>query len=457
MSFVRIHGCFRRGLLIALAWLFTGAVALAEPVDGDWSAVLRPPGAALRLNLHFTARADGALSGYLISLDQEATNLTFDVVAATADTLHLEIHKAGAAYDGRWNPQQESWDGQWTQGGRSLPLSLKRGTLQLPVRAPRPQQPQPPFPYRQTEVAFDSPGAHLAGTLTLPEGRGPFPVVMLIAGSGRHTRNERILDHQPFWVIADDLTRRGVAVLRYDKRGAGGSLGDYNKATTRDFADDARAGVAYLRSRPDIDGGKIGLVGHSEGGLIAPMIAAEDPRIAFVVMLAGPAVRGDAVLLEQTRLIRAANGADAAQVALSVEGNRRMFDSIMAGASPPQTGLEQAGAEDIPDLPASVKAQIPWLRFFLGYDPAPALRRLKIPVLAMIGSKDLQVSPDQNLKPLREALAGDRRAEVIEMPGLNHLFQTADNGSPQEYGRIEETFAPEALKIMGDWIVRQTR
>ena len=317
--------------------------------------------------------------------------------------------------------------------------------------------PTKPFANAEGEVRFDSPAAHLAGTLSLPHGKGPFPAVLLIAGSGPHTRNEPFLGHQPFLVISDYLTRRGIAVLRYDKRGTGGSLGDYQNATTVDFADDARAAVALLRTRAEIDPGQIGLVGHSEGGLIAPMIAASDPKIAFVVMLAGPGVDGRRILLEQDRLIRIANGGHPALVQEGVESDRRLFDLILSGATAEQVRAANGTRQSIaPDEPPPQSNPFQWLRFFLGYDPVPALRSLKIPVLAMNGSKDLQVPAAQNLPPIRAALADNPKAEVVELPGLNHLFQTAGSGSPNEYGEIEETFAPEALKVMGDFVLTQS-
>jgi pimeloyl-ACP methyl ester carboxylesterase len=444
------------GVLVWLAW---APLALAEPAVGDWSGVLRPPGGFLRLNLFISRGPGGALQGYLVSLDQGAANFAFDKVEATPETLHLEARRQGAVFDARWNGDLQVWQGVWRQGGRNTPLALRRGTLELPVRAPRPQRPLPPFPYRQEEVRFQSAGASLAGTLTLPEGEGPFPAVVLIAGSGPHTRNERILDHQPFLVLADDLTRRGVAVLRYDKRGVGGSIGDYHAATTRDFADDAEAALALLRARRDIDARKIGLVGHSEGAMIAPMIAAEDPKVAFLALLAPPAVTGEAILLEQDRLIRIASGQDPVQARASAQGQRRLYDLIVAGADARQLRAAQGlppGLEAT-DQPSSLLNQLPWMKYFLAYDPAPALRQLRIPVLALVGSKDLQVPPELDLAPLKAALAGDAEAKVVELPGLNHLFQTAATGSPAEYGRIEETFAPVALQALGDWIAGQVR
>jgi pimeloyl-ACP methyl ester carboxylesterase len=298
----------------------------------------------------------------------------------------------------------------------------------------------------------------LAGTLTLPEGKGPFAAVVLIAGSGAHDRDEKIFGHAPFLVLADHLTRQGVAVLRFDKRGVGQSTGDFAAATTVDFAADAEAGAAYLRSRPEIDRRRIGLLGHSEGGVIAPMVAERDPVIAFLVLMAGPGVRGDLIIMAQSRAVAAAAGAPPAALEAGAANERGFLDALMAAKdqAAAETAVRALLKGKMPD--AAIEAQIkvatsPWYRSFIAYDPAPALRRLRIPVLALIGSKDLQVPAEQNLPALRAALAGDPRAEVAELPGLNHLFQEATTGAPTEYGQIEQTLSPAALDRISNWIL----
>ena len=445
----------RTAWLALILWLSAAPLAVSQV--GDWSGVLRSGGSVLRLNLHLKQGPDGRMQGYLVSLDQGEANMVFDRVEATDDTLHLEAGKQGVVYDGRWNGRRGVWEGQWRQGPQRLSLTLRPGSIDTPVEAPRPQRPNAPFPYREAQVTFQSAGARLAGTLTFPPGPGPFPAVILIAGSGRHTRDDRLFDHQPFLVLADALTRRGIAVLRYDKRGSGESFGDYDAATTQDFAADVEAAAAFLRSRPDIDPAKVGLLGHSEGGLIAPMVAAEDPRIAVLVLLAPPAAPGEAVLLEQHRLIRLARGQSPATARSSGRAQRQLYDLVLSGADAGQIRAAGTGPAGLDPGDAALLEALPWMRFFLAYDPAPALKTLRIPVLAMIGSKDLQVPPAQNLPPLKAALADDPRAVVIEEPGLNHFFQTAGSGLPEEYGQIEETFSPKALQTLGDWIVQQTR
>jgi uncharacterized protein len=332
-------------------------------------------------------------------------------------------------------------------------------------RADRPQTPMPPFPYQAEDVAYanrKSPGVDLAGTLTLPSGKGPFPAVVLITGSGAQDRDETLVGHKPFLLLADALTRRGVAVLRVDDRGVGGSTGASPSNTSADFATDVEAGVAFLRSRPDIDGRRIGLLGHSEGGVIGPMVAQKDPSIAFVVMLAGPALPGREIIASQARDLALASGATA-EAAQSIYQLQDHILQAVIGA-PDDAALVQRVNEVMrtagqrPPPPAQLQALgSPWYRYFITYDPAPALRSLKVPVLALVGSKDVQVPASANIPALKAALAGNRRAEVVELAGLNHLFQTAGSGSPAEYAAISETMAPSALGLIVDWVARTAK
>jgi pimeloyl-ACP methyl ester carboxylesterase len=308
------------------------------------------------------------------------------------------------------------------------------------------------------------------------EGAGPFPCAILITGSGQQDRDETLLGHKPFLVIADYLTRRGIAVLRVDDRGVGGSTGlsTLATATSADFATDVSAGLTFLKTRPEIDPKRIGLIGHSEGGLIAPLVAAARPNdVVFVVLLAGPGVPGDKILSEQSALIAAALGAPAAQVEASKPVNARLFAVIKAEADPAERKkkLDAVIAETAAQAPeglrdkakADLTARLaplstPWFHYFFAHDPAPTLSQVRCPVLALNGSKDLQVPPKQSLPAIEAALkgGGNKDYTLKELPGLNHLFQTAKTGSPAEYADIEETFSPDALKAMGDWVVAHT-
>ena len=331
------------------------------------------------------------------------------------------------------------------------------------------QNPKPPFPYKSVEVSYENTGAgvKLAGTLTLPPGAGRSPAAILITGSGPEDRDETIFGHKPFWVIADYLTRRGIAVLRVDDRGVGGSTGDALKATIEDQAGDVLAGVDYLKSRRDIDFQHIGVIGHSEGGIIAAVAAARSASVSFVVMLAGTGVPGIQVLrLQEDMILRSAGAGEAAiarnraaadmmlEVIRSEPDNRTALTSI-------RSRLKEMKAP-MPD--AAIQAQIAMIRApetqsMLAYDPAEALRKLKAPVLALIGSKDVQVPPQQNLPAISAALkaAGNTDFTVKELPGLNHLFQKCGRCTVAEYATLQETFSPVALAIIGDWIAARTR
>lgn len=321
-------------------------------------------------------------------------------------------------------------------------------------------------PYRAQPVTFQNraAGITLAGTLTVPAGRGPFPAVVLIAGSGPHDRNETIFGHKPFLVLADYLTRRNIAVLRYDKRGVGGSGGTEATATTVDFAADAQAAFDYLRALPQIDARRVGLIGHSEGGVIASMLAARDRHVAFIVLLAGPGVRGDRLLTAQVQAILAAAGVPRQRVQRRVEQERDLLSIVeqqAAGDAAEQAQLRQQLSRMAP--PARVEAAIrrldtPWFRYFLRYDPAPTLAKVRCPVLALFGAKDVQVPPALNLPAVRRALraGGNRDFQVLELPGLNHLFQRARTGEPNEYASIHSTMDPAALQTVAVWIVKHT-
>lgn len=351
-------------------------------------------------------------------------------------------------------------------------LTAQVGAAHDPKLSHRPQEEAiaaAPVPYREELVTFANPEAadvRLAGTLTLPpQGAQRFPGILLIAGSGRNARNEEFGGHhEPFLVLADTLTRQGCAVLRYDKRGIGQSTGDYPAATTPDFASDAAAAVAYLRSRPDVDGARVGLVGHSEGANIAAMLAGQDPGVAFIVMLAPAALPGGVLVAEQNRRMAMADGETREAAAQTYRLERRLYAAIVASTDPQEAQARVRAilrsAEPTPS-PAEARqaihfTELPYMRFILAYDPRPALAAVRVPALALYGSKDLISPSDLNLPALRKALARDRDARIVEIPGLNHFFQHAHSGSRQEFATIDETLAPELLTLTSGWIAQHT-
>ena len=335
----------------------------------------------------------------------------------------------------------------------------------------RPQDPKPPFPYQGIEVSYKNPkgGVRLGGTFVIPAGQPPFPTVLFITGSGLQDRDETIFNHRPFAVIADYLARRGIASLRVDDRSVGKSTGDVENATTADFATDVEAGVAFLKTRAEVASKRIGLIGHSEGGVIAPMVAAKPENdIAFIILLAGTGVSGDRILLEQQIAITKANRGNPQ----TIETQRKLMETILPMlrtsnetrdvltnrlVATVKTIDPGAAAEKIHGNMYRLTSQ--WMRFFISYDPAPTLAKVKCPVLALNGAKDVQITPQLNLAAIGQTLkqAGNQNFKTLELAGLNHLFQTAQTGSPSEYEEIEETFSPTALKLIADWIERKSR
>ncbi len=363
--------------------------------------------------------------------------------------------------------------GTFTQTGSRLPFRLGRQAVAGPAR---PQEPRPPFPYRHEEVRFLAAGVELAGTLSLPAGAAPFPAVVLLSGSGAQDRDGAILGHRPLLVLADSLARRGVAVLRWDDRGVGGSAGNLGAMTTEALAGDALAALDFLRTRPEIAPERIGLLGHSEGGLVAALAAARRPELPFVVLLATPGVPGRELLPLQIRRLAAAGGAAPGVVARQVELVVEGLELVTYETDPVRLrqGLERvarrqlelfggaAGASD-EALEAALEREVdqlltPWFRYFVAYDPRPTLARLRMPVLVVAGELDLQVPPDQNVPAIEGALAaaGNTAVTVRRLPGLNHLLQPATTGLPAEYYLLETTLAPEVLGLVGDWVVERT-
>lgn len=354
---------------------------------------------------------------------------------------------------------------------RTVLCALALAACQLHASEPasskpqRPQEPTRPFPYVEQDVHFDNPRAKatLAGTLTRPMGAGPFPAVLLVAGSGPLTRDEIVFDHRVFLLLSDYLTRRGLAVLRHDKRGVAKSTGDYEQATTLDFTDDAVAGMDYLKGRADIDPKRLGAIGHSEGGIIVPTVAVRWADAAFIVMLAGTGTTGEEIILRQTYLESKATGATAEKLAAQDADIRRWIEIAKSKADraeverqlrPLIEAAKKGNQKSADNLVAYYSS--PWTRFFLTHSPVPALEKVRCPVLALCGGKDLLVPSKENLQGIARALAvsGNTDFVIREMPSLNHLFQHCQTGADSEYSKIEETMSPEVLQIVGDWILQ---
>ncbi|MFH1336032.1 MAG: alpha/beta fold hydrolase [Candidatus Zixiibacteriota bacterium] len=448
-----------------------------EGIEGMWLGTLSFSGTDLRVVFHISKNPEGKLIATLDSPDQGAKDIPVDEVTFQNNHLYLNAKSIGGTYEGDMQEEKPGIEGKWTQGGMSVPLVLER-TDKVPELA-RPQEPKPPFPYEVKEVTYENKqaGITLAGTLTLPKTGGPFPAVLLITGSGAQDRDEMVFGHRPFLVLADYLTRRGIAVLRVDDRGVGKSTGSFAKSTSEDFAQDALVGVEYLKSLKEIDPKRIGLIGHSEGGIIAPLVAEKSPDVAFIVLMAGTGLTGEQILYLQSALIFKTEGVSDEAIAVDRKLREQMFAVVKQekDSAAADKKLHQIVADALPQMKEEDKQALgyssemadmsikqllsPWFRFFLTYDPAPALMKVKCPLLAINGEKDLQVPPKENLAAIQAALeaGGNPDFTVKELPGLNHLFQTAETGSPMEYAKIEETMSPDALDTIGNWIMEHTK
>ncbi len=476
-----VLGAVLVGLAAALA-LGGGAAVRAErgAEPQRWKGVIELPGSPLRFAIVVDAEATPPTGHMSIQQQGVKESALRGVVAAgkvMKFTFGTEQMPAAthAHFDMVVADDGLSASGTMKQMGMNVPVRMtpmKEGEETGPVR---PQHPRRPYPYGEREVlVLSADGAKLTGTLTVPDeaahGKGPHPAAVMITGSGPQDRDETLMDHKPFLVIADHLTRAGIAVLRVDDRGWAGNFDPKGEAaTTDDFVLDAAACAEWLAEQPEVDAKRIGLVGHSEGGLIAPMVAAKDARVAWLVLLAGTGVRGDEIVKRQVATIPAAAGAPAdtprtaAAATALVEGLKRNASNaelleLLRALGRAQTGLAEGAA-----LPAELERNIamsavrmnsPWFKRFLVIDPAEHLRRVKVPVLALNGSLDMQVEAGPNLAGIAAALkeGGNGDVETREMKGLNHLFQHATTGGMNEYAMIEETFAVEALEAISAWV-----
>jgi len=458
---------------VILAILFsTQFLYSQDPIKGDWEGKLSVSGIELRLVFHITN--ENGYGGTMDSPDQGAYGIALGEITLSDQKVSVKVPSIGGSYDGTV-VNDSTMEGTWSQGPAQLALSLSKKKEGEVSSAPRrPQEPKPPYPYQEEEVNIknEKAGVTLAGTLTIPEGDGPFPAAILVSGSGPQNRNEELLGHKPFLVLSDYLTRQGIAVLRYDDRGMGESTGNFANATSNDFADDAQTMLSWLQKHPKIIPDKSGIIGHSEGGLIGPMVAKSFSQTGFLVLMAGPGINGEEILKLQTALIAKANGADKKEIEKTLTFNSRAFSIVkneenvseakkqldsmineyLSGLSEEDRSLPENDSATL--IVAMERVNTNWFRYFLSYEPSSSLEKVKCPVLAINGEKDLQVPPKENLAAIESSLkkAGNTNYKIKEFEGLNHLFQHSETGAPSEYATIEETFSEEVMKLIADWI-----
>jgi uncharacterized protein len=462
-------------ILVSVYLLFAHSISAQNILNkrslaGSWLGTINVGANELRMVFNLKFNDKDSLVATADSPDQGAKGIPMGRVIMNDDKLTILAPLLLGDYKGTLK-NDTTIDGIWTQRGLSYPLLIKKLSGAFSIN--RPQEPKPNFPYLSEDVTIPNKkfNIFLAGTLTIPDGKGPFPAVILITGSGANNRDEAVYGHKPFLVISDWLTRNGVAVLRYDDRGVGKSQGNYIEATSGDLATDAEAAFNFLKNNNKINPKAIGLLGHSEGGLIAPIVASSNPDVAFIVSLAGPGVTGEQILIRQKEEIGKLSGMSESSIKESVATNKRLFsvlkkekDNIKAEAKiigiyrEDLTKREATKSEidfEISQLKATFSAATyPWFRYFITTDAAKFWKKVKCPVLALNGEKDLQVAADENLREIEKAVksSGNNAIKTVKLPGLNHLFQHCSTGLPSEYSQIEETFSPEALRIISDWI-----
>jgi uncharacterized protein len=455
-----------KNLLLFFILVFSSQLLHAQEIVGSWGGGLKTDGGQLRINIHIKGSAENGYTATFDSPTQKVYGVPFSEVRYDGATLVCLAPEMGLTYEA--GMRAEELTGIWRQGGMSLSLNLVK--YEEPKAPIRPQEPIGEVPYTNKDVEFvnELAGITLSGTLSLPTGKGPFPAVILVSGSGPQDRNSEVFGHKPFLVLADYLVRNGIAVLRYDDRGIASSKGDFSTATSADFADDAEAAFTYLQKQAGINAKKIGIIGHSEGGMIAPMVAARNKKVAFVVMIAGPAMAIDELMIAQGNAIATASGIDETLIAEALTFNSKFYNFLIE-----QPDLETAKAKlddflsknrykqsdgelvSVDELKKQLTSALtPWFHYFIKYNPSENLSKMQCPVLAIYGSKDLQVPAKQNIEaltPIFEKSKSDHL--IVELSDLNHLMQNAETGNVSEYDFIEETMAPKALETISNWIL----
>lgn len=438
----------------------------AQDITGQWNGALKIQGIQLRIVFHIS-KTDTGYTTTMDSPDQNAKGIPVTTTTFENSKLKLEITNLRFEYYGELD--ESVIKGTLKQNGQVFPLDLSREQIEKRT-IKRPQEPTKPYPYYSEDITFQNKKANitLAGTLTLPKKEGSFPAVILITGSGPQNRDEEVFGHKPFLVIADYLTRKGIAVLRYDDRGVAQSTGDFKTATTFDFASDVESAISYLKTRKEISAKEIGLIGHSEGGTIVPIVAAAEPKdVDFIVLLAGSGLRGDKLMLLQKEKLEQAMHIDEQEIAKGQKIFRGAYDIILHSNAADSnlknkvsTYFKQSFDGKVPEEQISIITnQIvnPWSINFLKYNPVPTLEKVKCPVLALDGEKDLQVPPTENLTAIKTALekGGNKNVTTKLFPNLNHLFQDCKTGLPSEYSEIEETFSHVVLDEITNWVKKQ--
>ncbi|MDQ6756263.1 MAG: alpha/beta fold hydrolase [Bacteroidota bacterium] len=466
--------------IVLFTFCTTSIIAQNPKIIGTWQGKINV-GVSLRVIFNFTKDNLGNIQATTDDPDQGIKGVPCSNIIRHGDSIHLDIPNFKASFAGKFI-NDSTISGQLIQG-RKLDLMLQK--VNAVIELPRPQTPKPPFSYISEDIEYDNPDKtlHYGATITIPKGKGPFPAMVLITGSGSQNRDEEIMEHKPFAVIADHLTKNGFIVLRVDDRGMGKSSGGTAMATSADFAKDVNTSLDYLKKRKEVDIKHIGMMGHSEGGMIAPMVATQRKDIDFIIMLAGPGEKISKVMEDQNAAIMLSSGMPKNMVEAYIKLYHKMIPAIVNAQNiddakkrliaeleawkkitPKNTVMLTTGITDEAKQNQFVNVfatslDNPWFKYFLQFDPQPYLTKLKCKVLALNGEKDLQVISKPNLKGIKMALQKSKSPgyEIKEMRGLNHLFQHCKKCTVNEYGELEETFSPEVLQIMSDWLKKNVK
>lgn len=456
--------------ITTLLLAFSVMNALSQDISGVWHGTAKnPDNKEVLFVFLFESTPNGLISTMAVPTF-EVSDIKPKTTTFEDGILKIDGSNVGMAYKGTWNETTGQIEGTYREGSMKLALELKKGNPKM-AKLNRPQEPVKPYPYYEEEVLFTNTeaGISLSGTFTRPVKDGKYPAVILISGSGRHDRDGSMMEHRPFWVLSDYLTRKGIAVLRYDDRGFGKSTGNFSKATTADFAQDVLSAVSYLTSRSDINPKQIGLIGHSEGGIIAPLAANKSANISFIVTMAATGIPGSEVAVMQSKTLRpfpvpdevafTENVRKSIKIATSdkeMSAKRTaLYTHNQAYLTPILTSLG-ANKENIAKFIENETKTVlrPWSIYFYSYNPADEFKKLKIPVLSLNGSKDLQVNANVNQNAIRDALikGNNDQYKIVELENLNHLFQECKACNINEYRQLEQTISPIALQEISGWI-----
>ena len=453
---------------IVILILLNSTIAISQNFSGTWSGKLQNQVTELQLVFNIE-KEDAAYKGTMDSPSENVSGIPLSNVAIDDSKVTFEISRLKIKYEGVLN-KDGALEGIFNQQGTKIPLVLSKKRGETLSKNNRPQEPIKPYAYISEDVTFKNniDDVTLSGTLSLPDNNGKFPAVILVTGSGPQNRDQEIAGHKPFLVISDYLVKKGIAVLRYDDRGFGKSSGDFSSADSFDFAQDAIAAVNFLKNRNQIDSNKIGVIGHSEGGLIAPIASNISESINFMVLMAAPSSSGDKILLDQIRLQKNFTGLSETELETELKTSKKVFDIIKNTRNEVKMIeklksylKESINKNEIPShmtidefVEIQSKAMTSkWMQFFLKHNPVDELKKIEVPVLAINGTKDVQVS-FSHLDNIKDAItkSGNSNVTIKAFEGLNHLFQKCETGAISEYIKIEQTISPKVLETMSNWI-----